>query len=310
MTANELVAILKSPTSKLLFFGGLLIAGAFIAVSFVTRDDGENAVVTKRELTDKEKEPITIQTNTKPYVLKKRRSDQPEQPSAPPVIGDEKSASASAPAVKEEEKKPEPVSAASAEKQAEKKDPSAPAGRRDGYRGGNFGGRARTPEPEKSVPHIFVLSAAGQDQSEDNVFLSETYASFGRLLDCKLVNTLESNIPNTPLIAVVIEDLWWTNAQGEKKLIIPAGTEVHGKIGSCVRNRMMCSGNFILVWQITSGQVGMELQLQGTVLEKSNQPGSKDRATITDMSAGIPGRVMNNQNLNEMLQYSMAFAMG
>ena len=108
----------------------------------------------------------------------------------------------------------------------------------------------------------------------------------------------------------MIKDLWWTNAQGERKLIIPAGTEVHGKMGSCVRNRMMSDGNFILVWQITSGQVGMELQLQGRVLEKSNQAGDKSKATITDMAAGIPGRVMGNSNLNEMLQYTMAFARG
>ena len=74
-------------------------------------------------------------------------------------------------------------------------------------------------------------------------------------------------------------------------------------MGSCVRNRMMSDGNFILVWQITSGQVGMELQLQGRVLEKSNQAGDKSKATITDMAAGIPGRVMGNANL-------MAFARG
>ena len=54
----------------------------------------------------------------------------------------------------------------------------------------------------------------------------------------------------------------------------------------------------------------MELQLNGRILEKSNQAGNKNLATITDMAAGIPGRVMNNQNLNEMLQYTMAFVQG
>ena len=76
---------------------------------------------------------------------------------------------------------------------------------------------------------IFVLSAAqGNVEAKDDTFLSSRYAPFGRLLDCKLVNTLESNVDGTPLIAIVIKDLWWTNAQGERKLIIPAGTEVHG----------------------------------------------------------------------------------
>jgi hypothetical protein len=159
---------------------------------------------------------------------------------------------------------------------------------------------------------IYVLSAQknGGGAAEKEVFLSERYAPYGRLLNCKLVNTLESNVDGTPLIAMVIEDLWWVNSKGERKLIIPAGTEVHGKMGSCVRNRMMASGNFVLVWQLTSGEVGMELQLNGRVLEKSNQAGNKNLATITDMAAGIPGRVMNNNNLNEMLQYTMAFVQG
>ncbi|MBN2640917.1 MAG: hypothetical protein JXR78_04650, partial [Victivallales bacterium] len=91
---------------------------------------------------------------------------------------------------------------------------------------------------------------------------------------------------------------------------IPAGTEVHGRMGSCIRNRMMCEGNFILIWQLTANQVGLELQLRGRILEKSNQAGNKSKATITDMAAGIPGRVMKNDSLNEMLQYTMAAARG
>ena len=169
-----------------------------------------------------------------------------------------------------------------------------------------------SPESAAGAGRIYVLSAQknGGNAAEKEVFLSERYAPYGRLLNCKLVNTLESNVEGTPLIAMVIEDLWWVNAKGERKLIIPAGTEVHGRMGSCVRNRMMASGNFILVWQLTSGEVGMELQLNGRVLEKSNQAGNKNLATITDMAAGIPGRVMNNTNLNEMLQYTMAFVQG
>ncbi len=173
--------------------------------------------------------------------------------------------------------------------------------------------RPNTPSSSNNMQSkMFILTSTqkGAKAAEEETFLSSRYAPFGRLLDCKLVNTLESNIDGTPLIAMVIKDLWWTNANGERKLIIPAGTEVHGKMGSTVRNRMTSDGNFILVWQITSGQVGMELQLQGRVLEKSNQAGDKAKATITDMAAGIPGRIMGNGNLNEMLQYTMAFARG
>jgi len=292
-------------------------------VSFVTRGDDKDSISVKSELTKTEKDPIVIETNTKPFVLKRRREQKSGQPETfiPPVIGDPASAAQPLEKKAENSKESESQNTASKDGSAVSADGSSvssgniAASRRRGSvaepvpSSGRPRGVLMQKQPESSA-HIFVLSSSSSEQAEDNVFLSENYAPFGRLLDCKLINTLESNIPNTPLIGIVLEDLWWTNSRGEKKLIIPAGTEVHGKMGSCVRNRMMCNGNFVLVWQITSEQVGMELQIQGTVLEKSNQPGSKDRATITDMAAGLPGRVMNNQNLNEMLQYVMAFTMG
>ena len=45
----------------------------------------------------------------------------------------------------------------------------------------------------------------------------------GRLLRCELVNTVDSTNIDTPIIGLVIEDAW-----NDGRLIIPAGTEVHG----------------------------------------------------------------------------------
>ena len=281
MTGTELVNIIKSPTSKIV------------------------TIVQETELRQEEKAPLDIGSDIPRFKLDRDSDSEVAAETPPPVIGDSRSPKPALPKgsgstarenarqklAERSERIPRERDLASM--LGIKKDSQANA------RGNSFQSR------------IFVLSAAqGTAEAKDDTFLSSRYAPFGRLLDCKLVNTLESNVDGTPLIAIVIKDLWWTNAQGERKLIIPAGTEVHGKMGSCVRNRMMSDGNFILVWQITSGQVGMELQLQGRVLEKSNQAGDKSKATITDMAAGIPGRVMGNSNLNEMLQYTMAFARG
>ncbi len=302
MTGTEIVNILKSPTSKVLMLGILLIAGAFILIPILSRDDKADAVVQEKELSPEEKAPMDIGTNIPKFKVDRAPStEQTELP--PPVINQGKISAV-----------PKRVTAIN----SVQKTPSAP-GKKDisnpERKAGVFDARNRRGmgRPDNSAQsRIFVLSAAQNNSKavKDEPFLSERYAPYGRLLDCKLVNTLESNISGTPLIAVVINDLWWTNSQGKRKLIIPAGTEVHGKMGSCVRNRMMCDGSFVLVWQITSGQVGMELQLKGRILEKSNQAGNKNKATITDMAAGIPGRVMGNANLNEMLQYTMAFAQG
>ena len=299
MTGTELVNIIKSPTSKIVMFGTLLITGALILVPMLNRNEDPNSIV------QEEKAPLDIGSDIPRFKLDRDSDSGAAAETPPPVIGGSRSPKPALPKGSGNTAR-ENVRQKLAERSGwiprERDLASMPGIKKDSQtnaRGNSF------------QPRIFVLSASrGTVEVKNDTFLSSRYAPYGRLLDCKLVNTLESNIDGTPLIAIVIKDLWWTNAQGERKLIIPAGTEVHGKMGSCVRNRMMSDGNFILVWQITSGQVGMELQLQGRVLEKSNQAGDKSKATITDMAAGIPGRVMGNSNLNEMLQYTMAFARG
>ena len=163
-----------------------------------------------------------------------------------------------------------------------------------------------------SVPTAKILIIDGESAGAQKEFVSERFAPYGRLIACKMVNTVESGDTDTPLIAVVIEDLWWINAKGEKKLIIPAGTEVYGTVNGAkpMRNRLTTGNNFILVWQATSNMVGFELQLKGVALEKSTHPENRMLAAITDMSAGIPGQVMSNENLSKFLMYTLAFGQG
>ncbi len=310
MNANELVNILKSPTSKVILSGVLLVGGALVLIPLLTRSDDLHAVKEEPELTQEEKAPIEMGTEIPRFKADKMQSAgaaAKAAPPPPPVINTERKE-------KKTTMEPETDAHPSARELAVRMRERAEAARnnRNNPDRAALSGREPASDSPRNAGRIYVLSAQknGGNAAEKEVFLSEHYAPYGRLLNCKLVNTLESNVEGTPLIAMVIEDLWWVNAKGERKLIIPAGTEVHGRMGSCVRNRMMASGNFILVWQLTSGEVGMELQLNGRVLEKSNQAGNKNLATITDMAAGIPGRVMNNTNLNEMLQYTMAFVQG
>lgn len=325
MNATELVNILKSPTSKVICFGTAIIVGALLVIPMLNRDDDPNSVRQETELKQEEKAPLDIGSDIPRFKLDKRAETDAItmlEDGKPPVINDGIPKKSDDPGRKELSGKVDGIGKApSASRQTAKKIAQRQQ-RKQQLRERDLSARdifdrenkrnSGSGERNAKGTRIFVLSASqtNADAQRDEVFLSERYAPFGRLLDCKLVNTLESNVDGTPLIALVISDLWWTNPQGERKLIIPAGTEVHGKMGSCVRNRMMCAGNFVLVWQITSGEVGLELQIQGRVLEKSNQPGKKDMATITDMAAGLPGRVMSNNDLNEMLQYTMAFAQG
>ena len=50
MTGTELVNIIKSPTSKIVMFGTLLITGALILVPMLNRNEDPNSIVQATEL--------------------------------------------------------------------------------------------------------------------------------------------------------------------------------------------------------------------------------------------------------------------
>ena len=125
--------------------------------------------------------------------------------------------------------------------------------------------RAETPAPERFVP-------------------------FGTLLKCKLVNTVDSANLETPVIALLLEDVW----QNGKK-VVPANTLVHGtaKAGR-MRDRVTASGTWRFVWQD-----GRELAFNGVALDREYDQ-DIDGYGITDGSGGIKGRILATDNLQEL----------
>ena len=68
------------------------------------------------------------------------------------------------------------------------------------------------------------------------------FIPFGTLLKCKLVNTVDSSNLETPVIAILLEDVW---QNGE--LVIPANTLVHGTArAGRIRDRITASGTLAL----------------------------------------------------------------
>ena len=110
--------------------------------------------------------------------------------------------------------------------------------------------------------------------------LSENYLPYGRLLKCELVNTVDSINLETPIIGLVTEDVW-----RDGRLIIPAGTEVHGAAkSSAARDRIGSDHEWILVFQN-----GKQLPLAGTVLDNAPDEKEPGRWKESDGSAGLKG---------------------
>ena len=290
MNLREFFKKLRSPLGTSLIFLAAIVTLAFSAVPFLIREDGGKL----QPIHESVSRDATLDI---PGSVKAISAVPPDKP-LPPSDGVSGSSADSTSKI-DGSGRPQP--------------PSSIARTNSGNRYNSGSSDRRSVESSRnSVPTAKILIIDGESAGAQKEFVSERFAPYGRLIACKMVNTVESGDTDTPLIAVVIEDLWWINAKGEKKLIIPAGTEVYGTVNGAkpMRNRLTTGNTFILVWQATSNMVGFELQLKGVALEKSTHPENRMLAAITDMSAGIPGQVMSNENLSKFLVYTLAFGQG
>ena len=134
------------------------------------------------------------------------------------------------------------------------------------------GSRYTNAKPPPPIPQTIFVT---KEQS-----VSELFLPYGRLLRCELVNTVDSTNIDTPIIGLVIEDAW-----NDGRLIIPAGTEVHGVAQkSAVRERIGSDRQWFLVFQD-----GRELPVSGTVLDYAPDPKKPNAWNESDGSAGLRG---------------------
>ena len=126
------------------------------------------------------------------------------------------------------------------------------------------------------------------------------FIPFGTLLKCKLVNTVDSANIETPVIAILLEDVW---QNGER--VIPANTLVHGtaKAGR-IRDRVNAAGTWRFVWQD-----GRELSFSGVALDREYDH-EIDGYGITDGSAGLKGRRMASDDYQELKMMASAALSG
>ncbi len=149
-------------------------------------------------------------------------------------------------------------------------------------------------------PEVLPISLFAETPQSEQKQLSKNYAPFGRLIPCELIVTVDSSSIQTPIIGLVTEDIYHNG-----RLIIPAGTEVHGKAQTDRSRERIASGdNWTLVW--TGGE---ELRLSGIALDREADP-SGDGWGITDGSAGLRGRVLKSDDMAEIKLFAATFLSG
>ena len=133
------------------------------------------------------------------------------------------------------------------------------------------------------------------------------FAPYGRLIPCELVNTIDSANTQTPIIGIVTE-----NVYNDGKLIIPAGTEVHGSARATpIRDHIPTGTSWVLVWRTHSYNNGEELRIKAIALEDGRVPGKEGRKwDLSDGSAGIKGYTIDNRRWTTLKAIALTFIAG
>jgi len=158
-----------------------------------------------------------------------------------------------------------------------------------------------SPEPPPPPP-LAPISLFGDSTANvvEPKSLSSIYAPFGRLIACETVVTVDSASIQTPIVGLITEDVYHAG-----KLVIPAGTEVHGTAQTDRHRERIASGtSWTLVWQ-----TGEELRLNAIALDREFS-GNQEGWGITDGSAGLLGRLIKSDNLAEIKLFAAAFLSG
>ena len=153
--------------------------------------------------------------------------------------------------------------------------------------------------PTLSPISLFSDSTAGVAAQKK---LSAAYAPFGRLISCETVITVDSSSMQTPIIGLVTEDVYHAG-----KLIIPAGTEVHGTAKTDHQRERIASGSsWTLVWQN-----GEEMQIKAIALDREFENNTNQTGwSITDGSAGLRGELIKSDSLAEIKLFAATFLSG
>jgi hypothetical protein len=162
-------------------------------------------------------------------------------------------------------------------------------------------GPAVTPPPAPSVPRPCPLALFVAPR-ETLAAPPGPMAPYGRLIPCETVVALESNRLDTPIIGLVTEDVWH-----DGRLIIPAGTEVHGKAAlDRARERLAAQGSWHIVWRTPDPNNGTELVAEGLALDREWNAVT-GRWGEHDGSAGLRGQVLKTADDRELKLFAATF---
>ena len=160
-----------------------------------------------------------------------------------------------------------------------------------------------SPEPKKAVKKdVPSMIIAASDQPIVQATVSKQLLPVGTLIRCVLVNTVLSSSLETPVIALVSEDVYHRG-----RLMIPRDTKVVSYTNKGRnRDRVHIEGGWHFIWPD-----GQTVSVRGTALDRVFDA-EENSFGILDGSAGLAGRIVRSDDWAEvkLLAASMAEGFG
>lgn len=152
---------------------------------------------------------------------------------------------------------------------------------------------------QPSAPAVLPLTVFARTKAESTNGNTGA-APYGRLIPCETVVTLESGRLDTPVVGLVTESVY-----EDGRLVVPAGTEVHGRVASDrTRDRLAANGPWVLVWRDPGPERGRELRVQGIALDRERSAGTWG---AHDGSAGLRGELVRADQMAEAKLFAATF---
>ncbi|MCA1963110.1 MAG: TrbI/VirB10 family protein [Prosthecobacter sp.] len=144
-------------------------------------------------------------------------------------------------------------------------------------------------KPPPPPPYPKLAHVANPVQEDFTPQAPTLFAPRGLLIKAALVLTVDSSSLETPVLALVTEDVYWN-----RKLIVPAGTQVLAKAAQGrVRDRIEVKGQYTFVWAD-----GREYNISCIALDHERE--ADGTYGITDGSSGIRGQIIKNDQYAEL----------
>ncbi len=150
-------------------------------------------------------------------------------------------------------------------------------------------GRNETKEQQAPPPYPVLVHVTNQAPAPFVATEPKFFAPRGMLFKAALVITVDSSSLETPVLALVTEDVYWNG-----RLIVPAGTQVHATAAKGrVRDRIEVNGQYTFIWAD-----GREYSINCVALD--HQRLTDGSYALTDGSAGIRGQIVKDDQYAEL----------